>query len=337
MILSVVIPVYKVERYLNQCIDSVLNQHLEDYEIILVDDGSPDKSPQICDVYASNHPEIRVIHQKNAGASAARNTGLSAAQGEYVMFIDSDDWWNPNVVVKAMLETAQNNPQIEMYLFTSLDYVEGEGFYKRSEHNNLARIRTDCVEHYYSDLIDNGNLEVSACTKIFKRSFLIDNDLKFATGMVGEDNHWMIRVLRKLKNVDIINEPLYLCRIDHQGSVTHTIGQKNIKDLLRIVEESQEYYKLQSSSVMYNELCFCSYLWFSALGLYSQLNRKDKRNVYPLFRKTAGVCQYSNSLKTKLAYAVYKACGLRMTSFILGIYIGLRSTTRINRKKVSLS
>ena len=337
MKLSVIIPVYKAESYLKQCVDSVLNQHLQDYEIILVDDGSPDACPQICDEYAGRYPQIKVIHQKNAGAASARNVGLMAAQGEYIMFIDSDDWWNPNVDVNIMINVAFENPQTEMYLFTSLDYVEGEGFYRRSEHNNLGKIRTDRVEHYYSDLIDNGNLEVSACTKILKRSFLLENGLTFATGRTGEDNQWMIRSLRKLKYVSILNEPLYLCRIDQKDSVTHNIGQKNIKDLLYIVEESQAYYKEKSNSVMKYELCFCSYLWFSALGLYSQINRKDKQEVYPVFKKTADVCKYSNSSKTRLAYTVYKMCGIKLTSFLLGIYIRLRSITRINREKVSLS
>ena len=93
---SVVVPVYQVEPYLERCLDSLLAQTLRDIEIVLIDDGSPDRCGAICDAYASRNPQIRVIHQKNAGLSAARNTGIEAATGEYIMFVDSDDWVEPD-------------------------------------------------------------------------------------------------------------------------------------------------------------------------------------------------------------------------------------------------
>ena len=91
---SIIIPVYKVEKYLNQCVDGVLSQTFKDYEIILVDDGSPDKSPLICDEYSASDSRVRVIHKPNGGLSQARNEGLNIAKGEYVIFLDSDDYWD---------------------------------------------------------------------------------------------------------------------------------------------------------------------------------------------------------------------------------------------------
>ena len=91
---SVIIPIYKVEQYLRQCVDSVLAQTYTDVEIILVDDGSPDSCPAICDEYAKKDSRIKVIHKPNGGLSDARNAGLDMAQGEYVLFLDSDDWWD---------------------------------------------------------------------------------------------------------------------------------------------------------------------------------------------------------------------------------------------------
>ena len=89
---SVIVPVYKVETYLPRCIESILNQTVTDFELILIDDGSPDCSGEICDAYAAKDSRIRVIHQKNGGVSKARNAGLDIAQGEYIVFVDSDDW-----------------------------------------------------------------------------------------------------------------------------------------------------------------------------------------------------------------------------------------------------
>ena len=109
--LSIIVPIYGVEQYLCKCVDSLLAQDLpaSDYEIILVDDESPDACPQICDEYAKEHANIRVIHQTNAGLSAARNAGLKVAKGEYVCFVDSDDYWEENVLGGLMEQVERDN------------------------------------------------------------------------------------------------------------------------------------------------------------------------------------------------------------------------------------
>lgn len=331
--LSVIIPIYNVEKYLHQCIDSVLNQKLENIEIILVDDGSPDTCPAICDEYANKHKEVRVIHKKNGGLSSARNAGIEVAKGEYLIFMDSDDWWNPKVSVKDMLLKVKDNSDVEMFLFTSYDYIEGQGFFKRNEHNNLKNIRTDAVENYYQDLINNGNLEVSACTKILKKNFIINNNLYFKDGLLSEDNHWMIKLLRKLQHVSVIDEPLYICRTDRHDSITHTIKKKNISDLLTIVRETIKYFHSENSNVKIKnlEMCYGSYLWFSALGLSAMIPKNEKKDLKNLFNSTKEVCSYSNSKKTKICNFFLKTAGFNITTMILGYYLKLKGKCTLNR------
>ena len=331
---SVIIPVYNVEKYLRQCVDSVLNQKIDNVEIILVDDGSSDTSPLICDEYAKNYNNIQSVHKKNGGASSARNSGLSKAQGEYVIFLDSDDWWNPEVCVQDMLSEVKRKQNVEMFLFTSYDYIEGYGLFRRNEHYNLNTIRTDTVENYYQDLLNNGNLEVHAGTKILKRSFLNENKLYFPEGLVGEDNLWMIKMLRKLKCVDFMDKPLYIYRANRVDSVTNTVKKKNVEDLLLIVNDCIKYYgnKQYSEKLMDLELCHASYLWFSALGLSAKLNRAERKEVRELFKKTKSVCAYSNSKKTKLCNLVLKIVGINLATTILGTYIKLKGRYHINRK-----
>lgn len=319
--LSVIIPIYNVEKYLHQCVDSVLCQHLEDMEIILVNDGSPDNCPQICNAYAEKYPFIKVLHKENGGLSDARNEGLKAASGEYVIFMDSDDWWNTNVSVKTMLEEAKKKPKIDMFLFYAYDYIEGEGFFQRDEHRNFKNIDVSSVKAYYQSLLNNGNMEVSANTKILRRSFLVDNKLFFTPNLLSEDNEWMIRVLRKAKRIDTIEEPLYLCRMGRTDSITNTIKKKNIVDLLSIVRGSIDYYAEHNNDIKEQELCFASYLWFCALGLANRLNQAELQEVKPLFKKTSSVCAYSNSKKTKLSNTVYKIFGFNLTVKILGAYL----------------
>ena len=332
---SVIIPVYKVEKYLPQCIDSVINQKIDSIEIILVDDGSPDNCPKICDEYASKHNFIKVIHKSNGGLSSARNAGIRAATGQYIIFMDSDDWWNPDVDVNSILEYVNNQPETEMFLFSSLDYVEGEGLYKRTEHEQLSNIRTDTAEHYYSDLLANGNLEVSAATKIIKREFLIENNLFFKEGIVCEDSEWILRLLRVLKSVYIINKSLYICRNGRDGSITNTVKEKNLIDMLNIIVSSIDYYSNyeNSSSVMKYEFCYCAYLWFCALGLCYSSKIKIGPELRLLFGKTESVCKYSDSSKTKLSYNLYKLTGLKFTGFVLGKYLEVKHRFNINKKK----
>ena len=212
-LLSVIIPIYNVEKYLNRCVDSVINQHLLDIELILVDDGSPDRCPEICDNYSDKYDFIKVIHKKNGGLSEARNYGLENAKGEYIIFMDSDDWWNSEVAVRKIMDYALKHTDVDMFLFDGLDYIEGEGYFQRNEHQNFHDIDVSSVKAYYQSLLNNGNLEVSANTKILKRQFLIDNHLFFTPNLLSEDNEWMMRILRVAKKVDKLEEPLYICRL----------------------------------------------------------------------------------------------------------------------------
>lgn len=333
--LSVIIPVYKVEKYLRNCIESVISQKLRNTEIILVDDGSPDSCPEICDEYSEKYSFVKVFHKQNGGLSSARNAGLEIATGEYVMFLDSDDWWNPEVNMQKVLEKVDRNPDVDMFLLTSLDYIEDDGYYKRKEHENLKKIDTSTVESYYRDLLVNGNLEVHAATKILKREFLNKHNLVFKEGIISEDNEWILRLLRYLKRVIIIDEPLYVYRAGRVGSITNSVKLKNVSDVLDIIKSSIYYYNLhKNASLKKYELCYCAYLWFSALGLSNQLNQQDRKKLKNAFKKTSFVCAYSNSPKTRLAYRVYKIFGLNITTVILGKYIALKGSKNINKRKV---
>lgn len=336
MFLSVIIPVYKVENYLRYCVESVIGQELKNIEIILVDDGSPDSCPEICDEYSEKYAFVKVLHKENGGLSSARNAGLEIAVGEYIMFLDSDDWWNPEANMQEILKTVGRNPDVEMFLLTSLDYIEGDGYYKRKEHENLKKIDISSIESYYRDLLANGNLEVHAATKILKRDFLIKNSLVFKKGIISEDNEWILRLLRCLRKVMIIDEPIYIYRAGRAGSITNSVKFKNVSDVLDIIKSSIAYYNLQKNHLLKKyELCYCAYLWFSALGLSNQLSKIERTKLKNTFKETSCVCSYSNSPKTRLAYMVFRIFGLNVTTVILGKYIALKGNKNINKKKVN--
>lgn len=332
MKVSIVVPIYNVEKYLRECIDSILKQDILDYEIILVDDGSPDNCPAICDEYAARDDRIKVVHKQNGGLSSARNAGIRESSGDYLIFMDSDDFWNDKVSVADMFTIVENNKQVEMFLFSSLDYIEGKGYFKRKEHFNLKDFQTDTVEDYCKSLQRNGNFEVAAYTKIFRTDFIKNNELFFKEGIVSEDSEWMLRVLRHLKTVKVIDSSLYIYR-QREGSITKSIGKKNIYDLLGIVEDNLQIFSSSSSQLKEYILDYCSYLWFCALGLLYNVSKQDKKELKAVFKKTSSVCRYSSQKKSKTANLVYKLFGLNIASNILGIYIKKKNKNNFNMVK----
>ena len=178
-------------------------------------------------------------------------------------------------------------------------------------------------------------MEVHAATKILKTDFVRSNQLYFKEGIVGEDNEWMLRLLRAVKSVALLHYPLYIYREGRVGSITNTIGKKNISDMLDIIQSSIEYYSdlSEDKNRMRYEYCYCAYLWFCALGLSVNISKQDYRELTEKFKSTGAVCLYSNSKKTKAAYRAYKLFGLNGARNILGLYIKLKNKTNFNKKK----
>lgn len=201
--ISVIIPVYNVEKYLRRCVDSVLNQTYKDIEVILVDDGSPDKSPAICDEYVLKDNRVKVIHKLNGGQSSARNAGLMVAQGKFVTFVDSDDW-----IAKDTYEYCMN-----VMMGNGADAVQYEYVHVSSEHDNVVNPKekvlvqhgTDILEGYMKTVLKTGSYSIVRC--VFKKSVL--DGLTFREGKNSEDLDFKFNVLSRCKAFAISNQCKY--------------------------------------------------------------------------------------------------------------------------------
>lgn len=222
--ISVIVPVYKVEQYLNRCVDSILNQTYTDLEIILVDDGSPDNCPAICDDYAAQDARVKVIHKKNGGLSSARNAGLDAAHGDYIAFVDSDDWVDPEMY-EALIKLAEEH---------DADIVQSEyRFYRpwKTENKILDcdnRGTVDCYTNmealealYFGPQMFDG-ITIMVWTKIYKAELL--KDIRFVEGYIHEDVEFTPRVLYAAKKIIKYNKSFYNYNI-HLGA-SSTSGMK---------------------------------------------------------------------------------------------------------------
>lgn len=330
--LSVIIPVYKVEAYLEKCVMSVLIQDYAPMEVILVDDGSPDHCPQICDELATRDGRVRVIHKPNGGLSSARNTGIEAAQGEFLVFLDSDDQWNAGKLSPLMKKVVKS--EADMIIYTSLSLYEDGSIMKRNEGDFFRQgFRVMKKEELYPILISRGNMMESAGTKIVRSEFIKSNNLTYKLGILGEDTEWMFRVLRIINKVAIADVPLYIYTENRVGSITQTASTKSVYDTLSVIRDSLKYYKKYPNlDVKHWELAQCAYLWSIALGHYCNVPSKDSSQLRKELKEVKKELSLSSHPKSKKVGLLYNVLGFFITSKILGIYISLHRKNLVNKK-----
>lgn len=224
--ISIIVPVYKVEPYLRKCLDSILAQTYTDFELILVDDGSPDRCGAICDEYAQLDARIRVLHQKNGGISAARNAGLDVVQGEYLTFIDSDDMVSPAYLedlLHALLAEQADISVCGMLQFT--DGTEPAANSAPSCPPETISGREACLSIYRMD----GKVWVTACGKLYRTALF--TGIRFPLGRIHEDQDVIPQVLYCAAKVTISTMPLYLYRLSPDSITRQTFSSRRFDDI----------------------------------------------------------------------------------------------------------
>lgn len=252
MHLSIIIPVYNVEAYLEKCLDSVLVDNNFTGQVICVNDGSTDGSLAILEQYAAKHDNIEIITQANAGLSAARNTGLNAANGDYVFFMDSDDWVLPGSLNKIMSLLDGE----DVIYFNAIKYYEDTTTYGKEI--DIPTIKDINGSAYFKVIYDKPrNMPcVCVCGGVYLRSFLLNNQLYNEPGIYHEDNYFTPQVLLAAETVSSINEYVYVYRI-RGGSITANVRPKHINDLLFIARNLYSKYeqKTNVADVFYKDVC----------------------------------------------------------------------------------
>lgn len=251
-LISIVVPVYKVEKYLNRCVDSLINQTYKNLEIILIDDGSPDGCPQICDEYAKRDGRIKVIHKENGGLSDARNAGISISNGKYIGFVDSDDWIDIEMyktLHKIVTESKADISCCKMIRCHDEINFKEQGYDKKiSEYNQYQYVKKffkigtqECV--YY------------ACNKLYKKE-IIDNN-QYPKDLTSEDVVGTYKAIIKSKKIVEINYPYYYYYYNPDSITTRKFSNKDF-DLIPIWDEVIEITKE-------NDL---EYIWMAELNRY---------------------------------------------------------------------
>lgn len=234
---TLIIPVYNVEAFLRQCLDSVLNQTFSDWEAVCVNDGSTDGSAAILEDYAAKDNRFQVVTQSNGGLSAARNTGLEAAKGEYILFLDSDDW----LVENALKVLSTNLSGEDMLCFSGRRFFEKTHGFNPSDLLKNGDYQSGMDYYNENALLPRDFAFVCVVLRAYRRAFLIDNGLGFKEGILHEDNLFTPLACYYAQKVKQINACLYDYRV-RARSITTTVDLKRLTDLMETANELAAFF-----------------------------------------------------------------------------------------------
>ena len=280
-LVSIIVPVYNAQEYLSKCIESILNQTMKDYELILINDGSNDKSPKICDKYSLKESRIKVIHKENEGVSIARNTGINISRGKYIVFADSDDYVDENWCCEMYKAIINNNRNMIMTGITIYNTRNNNYIINNLNINSDADIsmvkKKDFFILYKKQLIN------SPCNKIYITEIIKSNNVRFKENLkLGEDLLFNLEYLKFMdEDIIVLNKPLY----NYILSDKESLDNRYYEDLFQIYK--MLYGELYSFMVLFNtdiktyEVSFYSSYFFMLMrALQNTFNKENKASFF---------------------------------------------------------
>lgn len=326
MKVSFILPIYNVEKYLSECVESILAQTYSDFEILLVDDGSPDNCPALCDEWAKKDNRIKALHKPNGGLSDARNYGLEHAQGDYVVFVDSDDFWVNKDCLQRLMNVVDAHPECDFIGFNCSYYYSDTKTYNKWVAYDESLSKPTDKDNVLRSLVASGTFPMSACLKVLKRKALLEINLNFIKGLLSEDIPWFIDLLEGAKKCMFINDYIYAYRQGVVGSISNSFSVRNFNSILRIIdnelqklegrtfnEKTKDYIK----SFLAYELCIC-------LGGLGQLDKSVRKEYYEKLKPYKWLLKFRQNPKVKKVSILNSLVGFRLTRFFLEFYFSRR-------------
>ena len=323
---SVIVPVYKVEKYLNKCVNSILMQKNVDFEVILVDDGSPDNCGTICDEYAEKDPRFRVIHQVNKGLSGARNSGIRDARGEYLIFIDSDDYWNDENGLQKIMNVIYENNDLDIICF-GVNIIKENGDFVKSR--KLTVDNKDFSSKYdtLKEMVYRNEYISTSYVKAVKRDLIVNNNIYFIDRIYSEDIEWSARLMVLCRSIGK-SEIAFYDRVERsEGAITSSIGRKNIMDILKQIEDGIVFAKEHAENKQFLDLYYeyWAYQYAMLLGFCKRISEdSDFPDIKQRMKKLSWLLRYDHVRKVKLVKGIYRVFGIDATMFVLNNYYRMK-------------
>lgn len=324
---SVIVPVYKVEDYLPQCVESILNQDYNDFELILVDDGSPDNCPAICDAYAQKDSRVKVIHKPNGGASDARNVGIKSAIGDYLMFVDSDDYWDSPSVF-SMVSDVLEKTNSDLVRFGHKKFFSADNKFVLPSEREMSLYNGYSTKEILSTLVQTNMLTIAAWSMAISREFIVNNEIYFIKGKKTEDLEWAVHLYTREPKWSFIDDVFYVYRTQRANSVTATIDYKHLCDYCFILEKSIEQAEKCDEAVKSPLMSYLMYqvLIASAVVYKVNLSKEQRKEIVSRLKAMCigNIKKYTLNKKVKLAGCIYRLGGYNLMARVLGFYLNNR-------------
>ena len=303
---SFIVPVYNVEKYIPQCIESILSQSFSDFEILLIDDGSTDNSGNICDEYAKKDNRITVLHGINKGLSEARNKGIDVAKGDYIIFLDSDDYWIGDKLKFIAKKLEDSKSDLLVFNYEAFEETNNKTIVTNGINFEEVSNKLLTGEAYLEEIIKTNNLySWYAWLYVIKRDLIMDFNIRFKPGIKYEDVDLMYEIILKAKKVTVLDETIIRYRLSRQGAITANVKFRTEKDKLDVIKNNIiKVQKLNISEKLKTLLCHnfsCSY--YSSLILLNEINDDcEKNKLIDELNDSKWVCKYTISGSQKLVY-----------------------------------
>ena len=314
-LISVIIPVYNVEKYLKQCVDSVLKQTYRNIEIILVDDGSTDSSGHICDEYLNVDERIKVIHKKNAGLSEARNHGLDSANGDYVYFLDSDDWIQKDTLSSLMQKAHETN--VDIVFFDSKSFEDSDkGYQIPQRYIRKHDYSTDKGLTVFEQMQANKEFHSAVPLLFIRKSFLDKSKIRFYPEILYEDMLFTLEALTKAERVAQCKEAFYQRRYRNHSIMQSKVKEKNYLSASIVYRELVRFSEREGILANRSVQQYIARWAYRFIDIYSQLSNADKENNKHHYQKQIDdVIQHDGfgdkallqRCKSKFHWALYKS------------------------------
>ena len=319
---SVIVPVYKVEEYLSRCVESVLTQSFSDYELILVDDGSPDRCPEICNAYEKMDSRVSVIHKANGGLSSARNRGLQSARGKYILFLDSDDFWIRDTALQDLYQLITREAPDVIVIKSVSFHQSDESFTENHYSVEDTGLLSDDYDDRFSQLVFAGAFQACAWNKVFARKLMDKRDLLFQEGIIAEDVDWAARLGLAAESISFLPEAVYGYRIGRPGAITSSLKQKNLIDTKWGIEQCVRFMREEERSETFRSAFFGYVAYRYVIWMAESFLVRDpqKRPLIQEMKGYAWLLRYDGMDRVHQVRKLYPAAGFSGTSMLLGLY-----------------
>lgn len=315
MFLSVIIAVYNAENYIKECLESIKKQTENDYEVVLVDDGSEDNSLAICEEFAKENEKIKVISVSHKGAAAARNEGLKNATGDYVLFLDSDDF----ILREDFFEFlwAKSEKGAQAIFFKYCDYYDDTKLLKYCSFSYKNAKSAETYAEKIKALVNDDAFYGMAWTKCIKRDFLLKHGIKFQEGLKGEDMDWNFALITNLSDISFIDEPFIAYR-RRADSASCENSLKLLADFVYIIKKWYGCVNALEDETLKTALLGALAKYYSnLLIIYTRVDDTKKKIFLPEIKALSPLLKYASSNRPKLVAKAYATGGLKFTLSLL--------------------